>query len=79
MKIPISKKKKKKKKIFFFFFFFFEIGIFFFKLGKKSPKYHWERGRNYRPLRTQKKIPAGVWHNYPKDKERQVQCFKVLC
>ena len=28
---------KKKKKFFFFFFFFFEIGIFFFKLGKKSP------------------------------------------
>ena len=25
------------------FFFFFEMGIFFFKLGKKSPKSHWER------------------------------------
>ena len=33
-----SKKKKKKKN-----FFFFEIGkFFFFKLGKKSPKSHWE-------------------------------------
>ena len=31
-----------KKKI---YIFFFEIGIFFFKLGKKSPKSHWERGR----------------------------------
>ena len=43
-------KKNKKKKI-----FFFEIGIFFFKLGKKSPKSHWERGRISAP---DKKIPA---------------------
>ena len=50
---------KKKKKKFFFFFFFFEIGIFFFKLGKKSPKSHWERGRISAPEDT-KKIPVGV-------------------
>ena len=45
-----------KKKI---FFFFFEIGnYFFFKLGKKSPKSHWERGRISAPEDT-KKIPGG--------------------
>ena len=32
-------------------------GIFFFKLGKKSPKSHWERGRISAPEDT-KKIPA---------------------
>ena len=42
---------KKKKN---FFFFFFEIGIFFFKLGKKSPKSHWERGRISAPEDTKK-------------------------
>ena len=40
----------------FFFFFFFEIGIFFFKLGKKSPKSHWERGRISAPEDTKKKF-----------------------
>ena len=46
-------KKKKKKKI---FFFFFEIGNFFFKLGKKSPKSHWERGRISAPEDTKKNL-----------------------
>ena len=41
---------KKKKKI----FFFFEIGNFFFKLGKKSPKSYWERGRFSAPEDTKK-------------------------
>ena len=51
MKILKKKKKKKKKKK------IFEIGIFFFKLGKKSPKSHWERGRTSAPEDT-KKIPG---------------------
>ena len=51
MKI-LTKKKKQKKKM----FFFFEIGNFFFKLGKKSPKSHWERGQILAPEDT-KKIP----------------------
>ena len=46
---------KKKKK----YIYFFEIGNFFFNLGKKSPKSHWERGRN----RTPKKIPAHMEKN----------------
>ena len=49
--MKILKKKKKKKN---FFFFFFEIGKFFFKLGKKSPKSHWERGRISAPEDTKK-------------------------
>ena len=45
-------KKKKKKKI-FFFFFFLDLG-FFFKLGKKTPKSHWERSRISAPEDTKK-------------------------
>ena len=53
-------KKKKKKKIFFFVFVFFEIGNFFFKLGKTSPKSHWERGRISAPEHTQKNPCPGT-------------------
>ena len=42
---------KKKKKNFFFFFLDWD---FFFKLGKKSPKSHWERGRISAPEDTKK-------------------------
>ena len=49
-----NSKKKKKKKNFFFFFFFFGDWDFFFKLGKKSPKSHWERGRISAPEDTKK-------------------------
>ena len=45
---------RKKKKKFFFFFFFWRLGYFFFKLGKKSPKSHWERGRISAPEETKK-------------------------
>ena len=43
----------KKKKI---FFFFLRLGIFFFKLGKKSPKSHWERARISAPEDTKKSL-----------------------
>ena len=52
--MKIQKKNKK-----FFFFFFLRLGIFFFELGKKSPKSHWERGRISAPEDT-KKIPDTV-------------------
>ena len=41
-----------KKKI----YFFLKIGIFFFKIGKKAPKFHWEWGRISAPENT-KNIP----------------------
>ena len=57
MRVCGNSKKKKKKKFFFFFFFFFEIGnFFFFKLGKKSHKSHWERGRISAPEDTKKNM-----------------------
>ena len=37
-----------------FFFFFFEIGNFFFQIGKKSPKSHYERVRISAPEDTKK-------------------------
>ena len=52
--MKILKKNKKKKKL---FFFFLRLGIFFFKLGKKSPKSYWERGRISASEDT-KKIPG---------------------
>ena len=52
MCVKILKKKKKKK-------FFLRLGNFFFKLGKKSPKSHWERGRISAPeAEDTNKIPA---------------------
>ena len=57
--MKILKKKKKKKNFFFFFFFFFfflRLGIFFFKLEKKSPKSHWERGQISAPEDTKKSL-----------------------
>ena len=49
------------KKIYiYFFYFFFEIRIFFFKLGKKSPKSHWERGRISAPEDTKKNPCYGM-------------------
>ena len=39
-----------------FFFFFLRLGIFFFKLGKKSPNSHWERGRILAPEDTKTRI-----------------------
>ena len=48
--MKILKKKKKKKIIFFLDWDFF----FFFKLGKKSPKSHWERYRISAPEDTKK-------------------------
>ena len=49
MKFKKKKKDKKKKND-----FFLEIGIFFFKLGKKSPESHLERGRISAPEDTKK-------------------------
>ena len=77
----------KKFFFFFFFFFFFEIGNFFFKLGKKSPKSHWERGRISAPEDT-KKIPAyntdvsnnGYGNNHIlKHKKLPILTYAVLC
>ena len=34
---------------------YFEIAIFFSNFGKKSPKFHWERGRNSAPEKTKRK------------------------
>ena len=63
MKISIFKKK----------YFFLKIGIFFSKLGKKSPKFHWELGQILAPENT-KKIPymfytfsSLVYYLLPKD------------
>ena len=39
-------------------FFFLKIGIFFSKLGKKSPKFHWEWGRKFWTPKTPKKDSA---------------------
>ena len=78
--MKILKKKKKKKKNFFFFVFFFEIGNFFFKLGKKSPKSHWERGRISAPEDT-KKIPVEAFCCALKSVLTCMQCvyFQVCC
>ena len=46
-----SSKKKQKN-------FFSKIGIFFFKIGKKAPKFHWEWGR----MRTPKNNPCLAYY-----------------
>ena len=64
--MKIQKKKKKN-----FFFFFFGDWDFFFKLGKKSPKSHWERGRNSAPEDT-KKNPCAREHGEKIENKQKV-------
>ena len=68
--MKILKKKKKKKKN-----FFLRLGIFFFKLGKKSPKSHWERGRISAPEDT-KKNPC--IHNNDVENEVDIHVFSAV-